>query len=144
MGLNMAERQDLTPEQMEQAKSDELMERYGFLPELSGAAKGNFEKALKAQQPLEQSSFQEREQPPEPRRVSAVQEMLEANSEHIMDRYGLSNEEAQQQSGQVPEMIKGHQPAQEPRPPRDIADPVDRETFNQQWRDEQQRADRSR
>ncbi len=143
MGLEMAERQDLTPEQMEQAKSDELMERYGFLPELSGAAKGNFEKALEAQQPLEQSSLQEREQP-DARRVSAVQEMLEANSDHIMDRYGLSNDEAQQQSGQGSEMVKNHQPALEPRPPRDIADPVDREVHSQQMRDDHQRADRSR
>lgn len=143
MGLEMAERQDLTPEQMEQAKSDELMERYGFLPELSGAAKGNFEQALKAEQPLEQSSFNERDGA-EPRRVSAVQEMLEANSDHIMDRYGLSNDEAQQQNGQGSEMVKNHQPTLEPRPPRDIADPVDREIHNQQMRDDHQRADRSR
>lgn len=142
MGLKMAERQELTPEQMEQAKTDELMERYGFLPELSGAAKSNFGKALEAQQPLEQSSFQEREQQ-EPRRVSAVQEMLEANSDHIMDRYGLFNDEVQR-SGQGSEMVKNNQPTLEPRPPREIADPVDREVHSQQMRDDHQRADRSR
>lgn len=139
----MAERREVTKEDALKARADFLAENYDFLPEQSGAAKESFDQAKDASEPLEQPA-----QPEvlEPRRVSSVQEMIEARRDFVREHFPVNEQDNDRETDREREdgskMIQDEGLRHDMHPPSDIRDPVDREIFNDRLNDEFERSGR--
>ncbi len=87
------------------------------------------------------------------RRTSAAKDILTPDTERLLEQYGVVSEKFERaHDGPEPErddredhsgssMVENDQPKPELRPPPEIANDVDRESFNERWFDEQRAAD---
>lgn len=91
------------------------------------------------------------------RTTSAAKHYIEQRAGDILEQYGIvkgefdkvrgqeqvaSQDQQNDQDGQGSQMVSNDQPKLENRPPPEIARPVDRESFNDRWTQEQERAGR--
>lgn len=92
--------------------------------------------------------------------TSVAKEALERRADATLERYGLTTEAfdnarqdqpsqdlenvPEQGKGEGSQMVANDQPELTPKPPPEIARPVDREAFNEKWENEQTRADQER
>lgn len=89
----------------------------------------------------------------------SVEAHLNRRTDAALERYGLlredfqnahdnvrspEQEQASGNAGRESQMVAKDQPTLQPRPPEEIARPVDRESFNDRWREEQQNAHQDR
>lgn len=83
-----------------------------------------------------------------PRRTSAAKDALSQRADNALERYGITTGAFNQAREDDPsishqvnaQMVKNDRPSNDMRPPPDIARPVDRESFDERWRQEQERA----
>ena len=92
--------------------------------------------------------------------TSVAKEALERRADATLERYGLTTQafdqarqdqpsqghenNPEQRTGEGSQMVANDQPQHQPKPPAEIARPVDREAFDQRWENEQNRADQQR
>lgn len=87
-------------------------------------------------------------------RSDAHKQALNERTDQAMERYGFLSEEfeksrdndqektrTESREGAGSEMVNKDAPHPQPRPPSEISRPVDRDSFNNRWQEENKRAD---